>query len=165
VVERRYAFADHNCFACGTDNPRGLGLRIQLDTGRASATWVPNSDDVGWSDRVHGGLLSTVLDEIMAWAPASDDAWAVTAELTVRFRSPAAPGEQLEARGWVTDRRRRVFHVRGEIRGADGRLVAEGEGRYLGATPTQKAILKERYGFRGNPGDGIRDISDIGSRN
>jgi hypothetical protein len=36
----------------------------------------------------------------------------------------------------------------GEVRGADGRLVAEGRGRYLGATPAQKAELKARYGGR-----------------
>jgi hypothetical protein len=45
----------------------------------------------------------------------------------------------------VTQRRRRIYHVRGEVRGADGRVVAEAEGRFLGASPTEKAQLKERY--------------------
>jgi uncharacterized protein (TIGR00369 family) len=159
VVERRYAFADHNCFACGVDNPHGMGLRISLGPGEAAATWVPGENDVGWMDRVHGGLLATLLDEVMAWAPSSDDAWAVTADLAVRYRSPAAPGEALAARGWVTERRRRVYHVRGEVRAPDGRLIAEGSGRYLGANPTQKALLKERYGIRGSGYD-ISDIND-----
>ena len=29
---------------------------------------------------------------------------------------------------------------------ADGRLIAEGSGRYLGAAPSAKEQLKERYG-------------------
>ena len=143
----QYAFADHHCFACGATNPIGMGLHIELGDERASTVWTPGPDFVGWSERVHGGLLATLLDEVMAWAPASHDAWAVTADFTVRFRSAATPGEALQASGWVVDRRRRVYRVRGEVRGPDGRLVAEGEGTYLGSTPTQKAALKARYGF------------------
>lgn len=140
--------ADHHCFACGSTNPIGMGLKIQLAEGRATTTWVPGSDFVGWSDRVHGGLLATVLDEVMAWAPSSDDAWAVTSSFAVRFHSPATPGETLEAVGWVEARRRRIYEVRGEVRAPDGRLVADASGTYLGASPSEKAALKERYGWR-----------------
>lgn len=142
---RRYAFADHNCFACGDRNPIGMHLHIELGEGSASTTWRAGDDYVGWEDKVHGGMLATLLDEVMAWAPSSYDSWAVTAEMNLRFRSPANPGEELAARGWVTERRRRIYHVRGEVRGADGRIVAEAEGRFLGASPSQKAQLKERY--------------------
>jgi uncharacterized protein (TIGR00369 family) len=144
---RRYAFADHNCFACGDKNPIGMRLHIELGEGTATTTWTPGEDYVGWEDKVHGGLLATMLDEVMAWAPSSYDSWAVTAEMNIRFRSPANPGETLTARGWVDQRRRRIYHVRGEVRGQDGRLVADAQGRFLGASPTQKAGLKERYGI------------------
>jgi uncharacterized protein (TIGR00369 family) len=143
---RRYAFADHHCFACGRDNPIGMRLRIELGEGEARTEWVAGEDYVGWSDKLHGGIIATLLDEVMAWAPSSFDSWAVTAEMAVRFRSPALPGERLEAAARVTRRRRRIYEVHGEVRGADGRLVAEGSGRYLGATPSEKAELRERYG-------------------
>jgi uncharacterized protein (TIGR00369 family) len=144
---RRYAFADHNCFACGATNPIGMRLRIELGEGSASAEWTAGDDYVGWSDKLHGGMIATLLDEVMAWAPSSFDSWAVTAEMTVRYRSPASPGERLTAAGRVVRRRRRIYEVAGEVRGGDGRLVAEGTGRYLGATPSQKATLKDRYGI------------------
>ena len=150
---RRYAFADHNCFACGGENPIGMHLHIELGEGTARTTWVVGDDYVGWSDKAHGGIIATLLDEVMAWAPSSFDSWAVTAEMTVRYRSPATPGEELAAEGRVVDRRRRIYEVRGEVRGADGRLVAEGSGRYLGATPSDKAALKERYGTTGVGGE------------
>jgi uncharacterized protein (TIGR00369 family) len=143
---RRYAFADHNCFACGRDNPIGMRLHIELGDGMASTEWIAGDDFVGWSDKLHGGIIATLLDEVMAWAPSSFDSWAVTAEMSVRYRSPALPGERLVARGRVVERRRRIYSVSGEVRGADGRLIAEGDGRYLGATPAQKADLKARYG-------------------
>jgi uncharacterized protein (TIGR00369 family) len=142
---RRYAFADHNCFACGDRNPIGMRLHIELGEGTASTSWTPSDDYVGWEDKVHGGLLATLLDEVMAWAPSSYDSWAVTAEMNIRFRSPADPSERLDARAWVEQRRRRIYHVRGEVRGADGRMVADARGRFLGASPSQKADLKERY--------------------
>lgn len=152
---RRYAFADHNCFACGSSNPIGMGLEIELEDGRARTTWLPTPNDVGWSDKVHGGLIATLLDEVMAWAPSSFDSWAVTAELRVRYRSPAAPGERLTAEAQVVERRRRIYAVHGEVHGADGRVIAEGDGRYLGAAPSTKAELKERYGMPpGEPGAG-----------
>jgi uncharacterized protein (TIGR00369 family) len=143
---RRYAFADHNCFACGRANPIGMRLRIELGDGVARTTWMAGDDYVGWSDKVHGGMIATLLDEVMAWAPSSDDAWAVTAEMSVRFRSAAMPGERLTAEGRVTARRRRIYDVEGVVRAADGRLVAEGRGRFLGADVATKTELKERYG-------------------
>lgn len=143
---RRYAFADHNCFACGGQNPIGMHLHIELGDGSARARWVGGENFVGWSDKLHGGIIGTLLDEVMAWACSSFDAWAVTAEMTVRYRSPAMPGEELTAEGRVASRRRRIYEVTGTVLGSDGRVVAEGSGRYLGASPSAKAELKDRYG-------------------
>jgi uncharacterized protein (TIGR00369 family) len=144
---KRYAFADHNCFACGGTNPIGMRLHIELGPGSARTEWIAGRDYVGWEEKIHGGILATLLDEVMAWAPSSFDSWAVTAEMHVRFRSPANPGERLVAEAHVTRRRRRIYDVHGEVRGEDGRIVAEGEGRFLGASPSQKAELKDRYGM------------------
>lgn len=143
---RRFAFADHHCFACGETNPIGMGLHIELGEGTARTEWVVGDDYVGWSDKAHGGIIATLLDEVMAWAPSSFDSWAVTAELSIRYRSPAAPGETLRASGRVAQRRRRIYDVIGEVRGEGDRLVATGRGRYLGASPSEKADLKARYG-------------------
>ncbi len=148
----RYAFADHNCFACGRENPIGMGLHIELGEGTARTTWTAGDDFVGWSDKVHGGIIATLLDEVMAWAPSSFDSWAVTAEMRVRFRSPAMPGEEMVATGRVVERRRRIYEVAGEVLGADGRVIAEGSGRYLGASPSEKADLKAQYGVTAGTG-------------
>jgi uncharacterized protein (TIGR00369 family) len=144
--DRRYAFADHNCFACGGANPIGLHLEIALGEGTAQTTWRALPAFVGWENKVHGGILATLLDEVMAWAPSSYDSWAVTAEMTIRYRSPANPGEALTARAEVVNRRRRIYEVAGEVRGEDGRIVAEANGRFLGASPSEKRELKARYG-------------------
>ena len=143
---RAFQFEPHHCFACGGTNPIGMRLKIEIGHGVARTTWVAGHDFVGWSDKIHGGIIATLLDEVMAWAPSSNDAWAVTAEMTIRYRSPATPGEELRAIGRVVGQRRRIYTVTGEVRGADGRVIAEGSGKYLGAAPSDKVALKERYG-------------------
>jgi uncharacterized protein (TIGR00369 family) len=144
---RRYAFADHNCFACGGQNAIGMRLEIELGEGTARTVWTAAPDYVGWEDKIHGGILATLLDEVMAWAPSSYDSWAVTAEMNIRFRAPANPGEQLTAEARVTNRRRRIYEVHGDVRGQDGRMIAEADGRFLGASPSEKRGLKQRYGM------------------
>ena len=109
---RRYAFADHNCFACGGSNPIGMRLHIELLEGAARSSWRAGEDFVGWSDKLHGGIVATMLDEVMAWACASFDAWAVTAEMNIRYRSPASPGDELEADARVVRKRRRIYESR-----------------------------------------------------
>ena len=113
---RRYAFADHNCFACGAENPIGMRLHIEIGEGTARASWQAGDDYVGWSDKVHGGIIATLLDEVMAWAPSSYDSWAVTAEMSVRYRSPANPGRTAD--GDRARRRATASHLRGHRRGA-----------------------------------------------
>ena len=144
---RRYAFADHNCFACGRTNPIGMRLQIELGDGTARTEWAGGQDFEGWEGKLHGGILATLLDEVMAWAPSSYDSWAVTAEMNIRYRSPANPGERLTAEARVVNRRRRIYEVHGEVHGADGRMIVEADGRFLGASPTEKRDLKQRYGM------------------
>ncbi len=127
---RRYAFADHHCFACGATNPSGMRLEIELGEARARTEWIAGDDFVGWSDKIHGGIVATLLDEVMAWAPSSFDSWAVTAEMSVRYRSPASPGERLVAEGRVTDRRPDLHRDR---RGAHLRRAADRRG--IGSLP------------------------------
>ena len=144
---RRYAFADHNCFACGGQNAIGMRLQIELGDGMARTEWLAGADYVGWEDKIHGGILATLLDEVMAWAPSSYDSWAVTAEMHLRYRAPANPGDLLTAEAHVTSRKRRIYDVHGEVRGEGGRIIAEADGRFLGAAPSEKRELKERYGM------------------
>ena len=141
-----FEFSPHNCFACGTLNTHGMQLELHIEPGRSWTELTLEPRFEGWEGIAHGGIVCTVLDEVMAWAPSSDDAWAVTAEMTIRYRSPATPGEELRAIGRVVGQRRRIYTVTGEVRGADGRVIAEGSGKYLGAAPSDKVALKERYG-------------------
>jgi uncharacterized protein (TIGR00369 family) len=93
--------------------------------------WTPDELHQGWPGIVHGGLLSTVLDEAMSHAVLAAGMTAVTAELRVRFRESAAPGRELTVKGWVVQRARRLIETEASITGGDGTEYAHGWGRFL----------------------------------
>ena len=86
---RRYAFADHHCFACGRDNPIGMRLRIELGEGTASTEWVGGDDYVGWSDKLHGGIIATLLDE----AQAPVQSWVLRGVVPSKYTGPTLAGK------------------------------------------------------------------------
>jgi uncharacterized protein (TIGR00369 family) len=103
----------------------------------------------GWDRIAHGGILSTILDEVMAWTLVAQDAWGVTARLSVAFHKPVAIGQRIRAEGWVTEHRRRMSRTGAAIRDAQtGELLAEGEAVYVAAPEDRRADLKARYQFR-----------------
>jgi len=122
-----------SCFVCGENNPLGLKLRFSEQDGTVTATFVPRAEHAGFQNVTHGGVLATVLDEIMVWACAvATRRFAYCAEMTTRFHRPARPGEELRVSAELTaNRRGRIFEARSEIRDPQGALVAEGAGKYF----------------------------------
>ena len=58
---------DRMCFCCGERNPIGLKLAFETTPdGRLNTLWRPKREHVGFKDLIHGGLVATVLDEVMA---------------------------------------------------------------------------------------------------
>jgi len=128
-----------SCFVCGKANPIGLNLAFETDGRQVTATFVPRREHVGFADTIHGGLVSTVLDEAMVWAcGVRAGRFAYCAELTVRFRHPVRPGTRLEVVGELEENRRgRLLLARGELREPSGRVLASATGKYI-PVPTEE---------------------------
>jgi uncharacterized protein (TIGR00369 family) len=123
----------HSCFVCGESNPAGLNLRFETDGRVVRARFTPRVEHVGFKQVVHGGIIATVLDEIMVWAcavPTKQFAYCV--ELNVRFVKPARPGGEAIVSGeLVENRRNKIFEARAELRDGAGKLLASATGKYL----------------------------------
>ena len=63
----------------------------------------------------HGGIIATILDEVMAWALVAEDNWGVTARMTLDFKRPVAVGTKVRAEGWIVRSRRRLIETAGQI--------------------------------------------------
>ncbi len=133
------------CFICGEDNPVGLKLDFFFDRERemAWAEFIPGREHEGYRDLLHGGIISSLLDEVMAKAILAGGIPVVTSRLTVEFRKPALIGEKLRAEGRITGHKSRAFFTTGQLFGEDGRLVAEASGVYIRAGGELVAILSK----------------------
>ncbi len=110
--------------------------------------FTPRPEHVGFRNTVHGGIISTVLDEIMVWACAvATKQFGYCVEMTVRFQRPLRPGAKAVATAeLVSNRKDRLFEARGEIR--DGETVlATATGKYLALKPSEsRAFLPDLVG-------------------
>lgn len=123
--------SDSFCFACGKDNPFGLHLTFTEEGEDYVCRWHPQPQHQGWSAILHGGLVSTVLDETMTWRLVSRGINVVTAELTVRLKAPTPLDQELTIRGRVVGQRRRLYEVEGEIHLPDGTVTATATGKFM----------------------------------
>jgi acyl-coenzyme A thioesterase PaaI-like protein len=133
------------CFACGSENSRGLGMSFRLEQGRAVAEFEAPRYLQGYPGHVHGGLVATMLDEAMGWAVHAQGIWAMTARLTTRFRRRVPPDQTLTVSGWVTRDRGRFLELCAEVRSPDGALLAQAEGIFARVAGRQAEELRELY--------------------
>ena len=121
-----------SCFACGLDNPRGLHLNFEKSAhGEMCASWTPDQTTEGFDGIVHGGLVSTVLDESMAKAVTASGADALTVELLVRFRRHVIAGDAISVCGWVTESRKRKIRTEATLTNSHGEELAHGWASFL----------------------------------
>lgn len=136
-----------SCFVCGESNPLGLNLRFHSDGQRVHTTFVPRQEYDGFKNVTHGGLLATVLDEVMVWAVGvNTKRFSFCAEMTVRYVSPATPNAPLKAAGeLVENRRNRIFITAGELLDEGGRVIARASGKYIPISPGMQEELAEDF--------------------
>lgn len=143
-----FEFEPHNCFACGELNEHGLQLKLHLEERRSWTEFVLDDRFEGWRGVTHGGIIATVLDEVMAWALVAEDNWGVTARMTINFKRPVPVGTSVRAEGWIVHNRRRLVDTAGQIVDANGTLLASAEAVYVAANEERKRELMARYGVR-----------------
>jgi len=131
TAEKQYS--SHMCFVCGVDNDAGLHAHFyQIDDRTCVGRFLPNEPHQGYPGRVHGGVISAMLDETLGRAVWGDaKTWGVTAELTVRYKAPVPLDEMLTVVGRITYERRRLFKAEGELLTADGTVAVEANGTYV----------------------------------
>lgn len=136
---------DHWCFACGRMNPSGLHLDFSVSRDRAAARFIARREHSGFDDTVHGGIVTTLIDEAMGWAIFHKGVWGVTGKLTMTFRRPVPIGEELDVTAAITKETRRAIETHGELRDHAGVLLAEGDALFLVMPEERRHELERRY--------------------
>jgi uncharacterized protein (TIGR00369 family) len=157
--------AANPCFGCGESNPRGMHLRFERDEERQRIVgrFQLSAEYQGATGFVHGGIIATVLDEVMSKVSRFFDVRAVTAELTVEYLKPIRIGTDLIVEGFNARREGRQLYHEGEIRDAAGTLLARGRGRFV--VVDLERFVRQAAGdaagsaARDNAGKAVRDTA------
>jgi uncharacterized protein (TIGR00369 family) len=119
------------CFACGKDNLQGLKLEIRKTPDGVELDYVLPEHFAGWQGIAHGGIVATILDELLAWACTNAGRNCVTVEMTVRYRKPVKTGSPLKGFGRVTGERGKLLFTEARLLDKSGTLVAEATGKMM----------------------------------
>ena len=129
------------CLVCGLKNPFGLHASFfELDNNELLAIFKPREEHQSYPGSLHGGIISTILDETIGRAimiQSESEIWGVTLDLQIRFKKPVPLDEELRVIGRIIKNSSRFFEGTGELLLKDGTIAAEGHGKYLKA-PLEK---------------------------
>jgi len=132
------------CFVCGDKNKIGLKVAFFYEDGKAKAHYTPTSEFEGYKDILHGGILSSLLDEVMIYSTIAQGILTVTVQMEVKFKKPAKIGETLFLEGWVTEDKGKILLTEGKIFKKDGTIIAESKGKFFRAKGEMKNEI-EKY--------------------
>ena len=90
-------------FVSGVENPKGMKMVPIIKDRKIYAKYVFEKSFEGGPGLVHGGILSTVLDDMMGYATFTQNLFCVTANLNVNFRAPSPVDKEFELYAWVKE--------------------------------------------------------------
>jgi acyl-coenzyme A thioesterase PaaI-like protein len=141
-MEKEVVYYKH-CFVCGPDNPIGLKLRFVFDGNAVHTRYKPSRQHEGYRHIAHGGLIATILDEVMIKAALAEEIYCVTAQIDVRYKVPVSVETELNFEGRITGRKGRMIKTEGAVKDDDGTLYADARGTYMTVSPEMQAMLLE----------------------
>ena len=122
------------CLICGLQNKAGLKAPFyEMEDNSVVTIFRYNDIHQSYPERVHGGMISSLLDELIGRAiwVYEPTIWGVTATLNVKFRKPVPLNEELIGKGVIIENKKRLFKGVGYIYSKDLELLAEAEAVYV----------------------------------
>jgi len=122
----------YNCFACGTANPIGLKLTFYRQGEYVCSDITLGKNYEGWENMAHGGIVSTLLDEVMSWAVIYfRRIFFVTRRVKIKYIRPVPLYKLLTVKGkMIEGENRRLCKAKGLIQDEDENILARGEATF-----------------------------------
>jgi len=123
----------NHCFGCGAANGGGMKLTFDQDNAnrRVVGKFVLGPRYQGGGGNLHGGIIAVLLDEAMGKVCRFRNVRAVTAEMNIDFVRPIRVDQEVTVEAFETAFRGRNIFQWGEIRDAEGQLLARGRARFV----------------------------------
>lgn len=130
LVTKKFRY-DHHCFACGEQNPAGLKLKFTQEGDKISTIFCPPKIYEGYPGVLHGGIISTVFDEVMSQCLWVLEEPAFTARLEIRFRRNIPVLRPVKFEAHIVKRKGPLVDLEAQALLDDGQLAAEAKGRFM----------------------------------
>jgi acyl-coenzyme A thioesterase PaaI-like protein len=118
----------YNCFGCAPSNEFGLQMEFYDEGEETVCEWEPRPHFQGYGNILHGGIISTLMDEIASWYVFTKLKTAgVTYKLEVQFKSPVYTDRgSIILRAKLKDLSKRKADIDVKLYDHTGELCSEG---------------------------------------
>ena len=122
----------NRCFVCGPGNANGLQVAFRLDGEVCRAEFVPDEAHMGYDGVTHGGILFSLLDDVMANWVYLKGQQCFTAKAEIRYRQALPVGTPIRLEGRFVKRKGRLVILEGlAIRQDHDTTVAEATASFM----------------------------------
>lgn len=137
---------EHNCFGCSPRNVIGLNLEFHEEGDYIICHWQPVRDFEGFPNVLHGGIQSTLMDEIASWVVfAKMNTAGFTTQMNVKLLKPVLVDKgKITLKAKLTETKRNLAFIHTEIYNSDEVLCSEGTMVYFTYSP-EKAREALKY--------------------
>lgn len=122
------------CFICGMDNPIGLKSQFyNMEDGSVMTLFKYLPEHQSFPQRVHGGLIATMLDELAmrAYWVKNETIFGVTTSMETKFRKPVPYNIDLIGKGEIISDTSKFFKTKTVIMDRDDKVFSEAITSYI----------------------------------
>lgn len=125
----KYQINSKHCFVCGTENQNGLQMTFQqIDASTVQSKYIIAECFQGWSGIAHGGIVASILDEVMARLfifSETEKRFLVTAKLEIKYRRPVPIGKEITIMGKKLEDKGKLAKAQAVITNGQNEILAE----------------------------------------
>ena len=140
----------NDCIVCGLNTTSSLKAEFyELENNTIAAICTPKDIHQSYPDRMHGGMICALLDEVMGRGLqiGNPDAWGVTGSIEIKYKKPVPLNKQIKCVGRIVSNRSRIFEGVGFVEDEDGNVLATGKALYF-KTDFNNLENQDQFGWR-----------------
>jgi len=138
--------AGYECFGCCPDNQLGLQMSFYEEGNYIYSEWDPKAHFQGYIKVLHGGIQSTLIDEIASWACyVKLETAGVTSRINIKYKLPVYIDQgKILLKAIIDSVHRNIAKIKVELLNSNRQLCAEGLVDYY-MLPKEKAEKEFNY--------------------
>ena len=125
-------YSANNCFVCGPDNPIGLRIQFHMHKDICHGSFTQSENHMGYKNVTHGGIVFSLLDDVMANWLFLQNKVAQTAKCDLRYRKPLPINTKVNLEGTCIKQKGKVAFMYGKvISDINDELIAESHAKFM----------------------------------